>query len=111
LSQRARHAARRLSASVTPEASSHTAHCERTRTYLDGRGRRGSDRESCQASRPDTAKKAVKKAAAPDAIDLNTAPAAQLKKLGLDEETTKKVMAARPFSAFEFVDRHIPGSR
>ncbi len=49
----------------------------------------------------ETAKKAVKKAVAPDAIDLNTASEEQLKKLGLDEETTKKVMAARPFSSLE----------
>ena len=47
----------------------------------------------------ETTKKAVKKAVAPDAIDLNTASAEQLKKLGLDEETTKKVIAARPFGA------------
>ena len=38
---------------------------------------------------------------APDAIDLNTASAEQLKKLGLDEETTTKVIAARPFSSLE----------
>ena len=49
----------------------------------------------------DAAKKAVKKAVAPDAIDLNTASAEQLTKLGLDEETTKKVMTARPFSNLE----------
>ena len=49
----------------------------------------------------ETTKKAVKKAVAPDAIDLNTASAEQLKKLGLDEETTKKVIAARPFSSLE----------
>jgi DNA uptake protein ComE-like DNA-binding protein len=49
----------------------------------------------------ETAKKAVKKAVAPDAVDLNTASAEQLKKLGLDEETTKKVMTARPFSSLE----------
>jgi DNA uptake protein ComE-like DNA-binding protein len=46
-------------------------------------------------------KKAVKKAMAPDALDLNTASEEQLKKLGLDEETTKKVMTARPFSDLE----------
>jgi DNA uptake protein ComE-like DNA-binding protein len=49
----------------------------------------------------DVTKKAVKKAMAPDALDLNTASAEQLKKLGLDEETTKKVMTARPFSSLE----------
>jgi len=49
----------------------------------------------------ETTKKAVKKAVAPDAVDLNTASPEQLKKLGLDEETTKKVIAARPFSSLE----------
>ena len=49
----------------------------------------------------DATKKAVKKAVAPDAIDLNSASAEQLKKLGLDEETAKKVMSARPFSDLE----------
>ena len=49
----------------------------------------------------DATKKAVKKAVAPDAIDLNSASAEQLKKLGLDEEAAKKVMSARPFSDLE----------
>ncbi len=49
----------------------------------------------------DATKKAAKKAMAPDALDLNTASEEQLKKLGLDEETTKKVMTARPFSNLE----------
>ena len=49
----------------------------------------------------DASKKAVKKAMAPDALDLNTASEEQLKKLGLDENTTKKVTAARPFSSLE----------
>ena len=49
----------------------------------------------------DATKKAVKKAVAPDAVDLNTASAEQLKKLGLDEETTNKVVAARPFTNLE----------
>ena len=49
----------------------------------------------------DASKKAVKKAMAPDALDLNTASEEQLKKLGLDEETTKKVVTARPFSSLE----------
>lgn len=49
----------------------------------------------------EAAKKGVKKAMAPDAIDLNTATAEQLKKVGLDEETANKVMAARPFSSIE----------
>jgi DNA uptake protein ComE-like DNA-binding protein len=49
----------------------------------------------------DATKKAAKKAMAPDALDLNTASEEQLKKLGLDEETTKKVMVARPFNNLE----------
>jgi hypothetical protein len=49
----------------------------------------------------DATKKAVKKAVAPDALDLNTASEEQLKKLGLDENTTKKVTTARPFSSLE----------
>ena len=49
----------------------------------------------------DATKKAAKKAMAPDALDLNTATEEQLKKAGLDEETTKKVVAARPISNLE----------
>jgi DNA uptake protein ComE-like DNA-binding protein len=49
----------------------------------------------------DATKKAVKKAMAPDALDLNSASEEQLKKLGLDEDTAKKVLAARPFSNLE----------
>ena len=49
----------------------------------------------------DASKKAVKKAMAPDALDLNTASEEQLKKVGLDEETTKKVVTSRPFSSLE----------
>jgi DNA uptake protein ComE-like DNA-binding protein len=49
----------------------------------------------------DATKKAAKKAMAPDALDLNTATEDQLKKLGLDEETAKKVVTARPFSNLE----------
>ena len=49
----------------------------------------------------DATKKAVKKAMAPDAVDLNTASAEQLKKVGLDEETAQKVVTARPFSSLE----------
>ncbi len=49
----------------------------------------------------DAAKKAVKKAAAPDAIDLNTATPEQLTKLGLDEATTKKIVAGRPFTSVD----------
>ena len=49
----------------------------------------------------DAAKKAVKKAVAPDALDLNTATPEQFAKLGLDEATTKKIVAARPFTGLE----------
>jgi len=49
----------------------------------------------------DAAKKAAKKAMAPDALDLNTATEEQMKKIGFDEETTKKVVAARPFANLE----------
>lgn len=49
----------------------------------------------------DATKKAVKKAVAPDAVDLNSASAEQLKKLGLDDETTNKVVAARPFTTLD----------
>jgi|SRR6478735_4673697 len=49
----------------------------------------------------DAAKKAAKKAMAPDALDLNTATEEQMKKIGFDEETTKKVVAARPFTNLE----------
>ena len=44
---------------------------------------------------------AAKKAAAPDAIDLNTASAEQLSKLGLDEATQKMVVAGRPYSGLD----------
>jgi DNA uptake protein ComE-like DNA-binding protein len=46
----------------------------------------------------DVAKGAVKKAMAPDAVDLNTATPEQFAKLGLDEATTQKIVAARPFT-------------
>ena len=49
----------------------------------------------------DATKKAAKKAMAPDALDLNSATEEQLKTLGLDEETAKKVVTARPFSNLE----------
>jgi DNA uptake protein ComE-like DNA-binding protein len=56
---------------------------------------------AAQEAAEKAAKKAVKKAMAPDAIDLNTASAEQFKKLGLEDETTKKIVAARPFSSLE----------
>ena len=49
----------------------------------------------------DVAAGAVKKAAAPDAIDLNTASAEQMTKLGLDEATQQKVVAGRPYSGLD----------
>jgi DNA uptake protein ComE-like DNA-binding protein len=49
----------------------------------------------------DAAAGAVKKAAAPDAVDLNTASAEQMTKLGLDEATQQKVVAGRPYSGLD----------
>jgi len=49
----------------------------------------------------DAAKKAVKKSMAPDAVDLNAATPEQLTKLGLDEATAAKVVAARPFAGLD----------
>ena len=49
----------------------------------------------------DAAAGAVKKAAAPDAVDLNTASAEQMTKLGLDEATQEKVVAGRPYSGLD----------
>ena len=43
----------------------------------------------------------AKKAAAPDAVDLNTASAEQMTKLGLDEATQQKVVAGRPYSGLD----------
>ena len=59
----------------------------------------------------DAAKKAVKKAMAPDAIDLNAATQEQLTKVGLDEATAKKLIAARPFTSLEDakIKEAIPG--
>jgi DNA uptake protein ComE-like DNA-binding protein len=49
----------------------------------------------------DATKGAVKKAVAPDAVDLNTATAEQLTKLGLDEATQKKLVDGRPYTALD----------
>jgi DNA uptake protein ComE-like DNA-binding protein len=49
----------------------------------------------------DVTKKAVKKAMAPDALDLNSATPEQMAKLGLDEATVSKIVAARPFASLE----------
>ncbi len=43
----------------------------------------------------------AKKAAAPDAVDINTASAEQMTKLGLDEATQTKVVAGRPYSGLD----------
>jgi DNA uptake protein ComE-like DNA-binding protein len=49
----------------------------------------------------DVAKGAAKKAMAPDAVDLNSAPPEVLAKLGLDEATAKKVVEGRPYASLE----------
>jgi len=49
----------------------------------------------------DAAKDATKKAMAPDAIDLNAASPDQLKKIGLDAATAKKVVDGRPYSGLD----------
>lgn len=49
----------------------------------------------------EVAKKAAKKAMAPDAVDLNTASPEVLAKLGLDEATAGKLVAARPFTGLD----------
>jgi DNA uptake protein ComE-like DNA-binding protein len=49
----------------------------------------------------ETAKKAAQKALAPDAVDLNTATAEQLTKLGLDEATSTKLIAGRPYTSLD----------
>ena len=49
----------------------------------------------------EVAKGAVKKAMAPDAVDLNAAPPEVLAKLGLDEATARKVVAGRPYASLD----------
>jgi hypothetical protein len=49
----------------------------------------------------EVAKGAVKKAMAPDAVDLNAAPPEVLAKLGLDEPTAQKVVAGRPYASLD----------
>jgi DNA uptake protein ComE-like DNA-binding protein len=49
----------------------------------------------------DAAKKAAKNAVAPDALDLNSASPDQLKKLGLDEATAKKVVDGRRYASLD----------
>ena len=61
------------------------------------RGAREATESAARDATEEAAKKAVKKAMAPDAVDLNSATAEQMKKLGLDEPTITKVTAARPF--------------
>lgn len=65
------------------------------------RAAREATESAAKEAAEEAAKKAVKKAVAPDAIDLNTATAEQLAKLGLDEATADKVIAARPFESLE----------
>ena len=57
--------------------------------------------DAAKEATKDAATGAVKKAAAPDAVDLNTATAEQMTKLGLDEATQQKVLAGRPYSGLD----------
>ena len=60
-----------------------------------------SSESAAKQAAEEAAKKAAKKAMAPDAVDLNAATPEQLTKLGFDEATTKKVVAARPFTGLD----------
>ena len=57
--------------------------------------------DAAKEATKDAATGAVKKAAAPDAVDLNTASAEQMTKLGLDEATQQKVVAGRPYNGLD----------
>ena len=57
--------------------------------------------DAAKEATKDAATGAVKKAAAPDAVDLNTSTAEQMTKLGLDEATQQKVLAGRPYSGLD----------
>jgi DNA uptake protein ComE-like DNA-binding protein len=83
------------SASPSPGSSQEVAKRATKRAAKDAAG------DATKDAAGDAAKKAAKKSMAPDAVDLNSATEEQLKKLGLDEETTKKVVAARPFANLE----------
>jgi competence protein ComEA len=58
-------------------------------------------KSAAEQAAEEAAKKAAQKALAPDAVDLNTASAEQLTKLGLDEATSKKVVAGRPYTSLD----------
>jgi len=49
----------------------------------------------------DAAKGATKKAVAPDAVDLNTATAEQMTKLGITDATQQKIVAGRPYTGLD----------
>jgi DNA uptake protein ComE-like DNA-binding protein len=82
-----------ISASASPDVGSSQEVAKRA-------AKRGA-KDAAGDAAGDAAKKAAKKAMAPDALDLNSATEEQLKKIGFDEETTKKVVAARPFTNLE----------